>query len=182
MTRRDSWLVGQLPMGMLDDDFFLRFVSMFEQEATSLLDGVDNIPHVIDPDVAPPAMVRWLGSWIGMAPIDSSLPEDLQRRLVRMGGDCLAWRGTRYGLARFLEVVTGGPVEVEETGSVRVDAGEGVPEPFVTIRVAGTGRMSAREFVAVVEDELPANAGFEVWVAGSRVWPLEPVEVAGGAQ
>ena len=182
MTRRDSWLVSQLPMGMLDDDFFLRFVSIFEQEATSFLDGVDNIPHVIDPDVAPPAMVRWLGSWIGLAPIDSSLDEDLQRRLVRMGSAGLAWRGTRYGLERFLEVVTGGPVEVEETGSIRPDAGVAAPAPFVVMRVGGTGHMSVREFVTVVRDELPADAGFELWVAGNRVWPPEPAPIAGGAQ
>lgn len=177
MTRRDSWLVGQLPMGMLDDDFFLRFVSMFEQEATTLLDGVDNIPHVVDPTVAPPALVRWLASWIGLAPIDSSLDEDLQRRLVRTGSERLAWRGTRFGLQRFLEVVTGGPAEVAESGSVRRDGGEAAPEPFVSMRVAGTGQMSVRDFVAVVQDELPANAGFEVWVAGSRVWPPAPAEM-----
>ena len=179
MTRRDSWLVGQLPMGMLDDNFFLRFVSMFEEEATSLLEGVDNIPHVVDPTVAPPAMVRLLGSWIGLAPIDSSLDEDLQRRLVRAGSDCLAWRGTRFGLQRFLEVVTGGPVQVEETGGIRIDAGDAAPEPFVTMRVTGTGQMSVRDFVAVVEDELPATARFEIWVGDSRVWPLVPAELEG---
>lgn len=171
MTRRDSWLIGQLPMGMVDDDFFLRFVSMFEEEATTLLDGVDNIPQVVDPTVAPAAMVRWLGSWIGLPPIDSSLDEDMQRRLVRTGSECLAWRGTRRGLERFLEAMTGGPAEVIESGSVRRDEGDRAPEPSVVMRVPGTGSMSTRDFVAVVSDELPANASFEIWIGDSCVWP-----------
>lgn len=178
MTRRDSWLVGQLPMGMVDDDFFLRFVSMFEDEATSLVDGVDNIPNVIDPTVAPPEMVRWLGSWIGLPPIDSSLEENMQRRLVRTGSDCLAWRGTRRGLERFLEAVTGVPAEVTESGSVRRDGGDDAPEPSVVMRVEGTGSMSIREFVAVVADELPANARFEIWIGDGRVWPETQEEAA----
>lgn len=174
MTRRDSWLVGQLPMGMLDDDFFLRFVSMFEAEATTLLEGVDNIPNLIDPTVAPPEMVRWLASWIGMPAIDSSLDESAQRSLVRTGSQTMGWRGTRQGLARFLEVMTGGPAEVVESGSIRLDDGEPAPAPFVSMHVAGTGHMSVRDFVAVVGDELPANAMFELWVGDRRAWPLVP--------
>lgn len=177
MSRRESWLVGQLPMGMLDDDFFLRFVSMFEEEAGTVLGGVDNIPHAFDVTVAPPQMVRWLGSWIGLPPIDSSLDEPLQRRLVRTGSECLAWRGTRRGLQRFLEVTTLGPVEIVESGSVRPDNGEPSPAPSVVMRVGSTGGMSVGEFVGVVRDELPASAAFEVWVAGERVWPEE--EAAG---
>ncbi|HET9077888.1 MAG TPA: phage tail protein [Acidimicrobiales bacterium] len=158
---------------MLDDDFFLRFASMFEEEATTLLAGVDNIPHAFDVTVAPPAMVRQLGSWIGLPPIDSALDERLQRRLVRAGSAGLAWRGTRRALQDFLEVVTEGPAVVEESGSIRRDTGEPAPDPLVIMRVQGTGRMPVREFVALVEDEMPANARFEVWIAGRRVWPAD---------
>lgn len=176
MTRRDNWLVGQLPMGMLDDGFFLRFVSMFEEVATTLLDDVDNIPHLVDPTVAPPEMVRWLASWIGLAPIDSSIDEGLQRRLVRTASAGLAWRGTRGGLQRYLEATTGAPAEVTESGSVRRDEGAPAPEPSVTMRVQNTGRMSAREFMEVVRDELPANASYEIWVGDERVWPAPGAE------
>lgn len=161
-------------MGMLDDEFFLRFASMFEEEATTILAGVDNIPHAFDVTVAPPAMVRHMGSWIGLPPIDSALDESLQRRMVRTGSSVLAWRGTRQALQDFLEVVTEAPAVVEESGSIRRDSGEPAPDPTVIMRVQGTGRMSVREFVAVVEDELPANARFEVWIADRRVWPAGP--------
>ena len=164
-------------MGMLDDEFFLRFASMFEEEATTFLAGVDNIPHAFDVTVAPAAMVRHLGSWIGLPAIDSALDESLQRRMVRTGSAGLAWRGTRQALQDFLEVVTEGPAEVEESGSIRRDAGDAAPDPMVVMRVQGTGRMSVREFVAVVEDELPANARFEVWIADRRVWPADPAGI-----
>lgn len=160
-------------MGMLDDEFFLRFASMFEAEATTLLAGVDNIPNTVDVAVAPAEMVRWLGSWIGLPPLDSALDEALQRRLVRTGSEGLAWRGTRHGLQPFLEVLTGGPVEIDETGSIRRDEGQEAPDPKVIMRVQGTGRMSVKEFVALVQDELPANAIFEVWIADQRVWPID---------
>lgn len=175
MTRRESWLVGQLPMGMLDDDFFLRFVSMFEEEATTLVSGVDNIPNVVDPTVAPAEMVRWLGSWIGLPPIDSSLDEHMQRRLVRTGSECLAWRGTRRGLQRFLEVISDGAAEVLESGSIRRDQGQFAPDPSVVMKVDGTGGMSVQEFVSVVRDELPANSQFEMWLGDSRIWPPDAV-------
>src|SRR5580765_1273915 len=113
--RRDDWLLGQLPMGMLEDDFFARFVGIFQHVATTFVDDVDNI---VDVTVAPEAVVRWLGAWLGIDSIDSSLPHELQRRIVTETGRFLAWRGTRRGLQAFLELVSGGPVEIAETGGV----------------------------------------------------------------
>ena len=173
MTRRGSWLIGQLPMGMLDDDFFLRFASMFESEATTLLAGADNIPNVVDPTVAPPEVVRWLGSWVGAARIDSSLDEMFQRRLVRSTSDSLAWRGTRAGLERFLQGITGQPARIDETGSVRRDAGQPAPRPFIRITVAGTAGLDPAQFAALVADEVPANAAYEIWAGRDRIWPEE---------
>ena len=40
-------MVGQLPMGMLDDDFFVRYVSLFQEVATSYLEGADNVDNVV---------------------------------------------------------------------------------------------------------------------------------------
>lgn len=182
MTRRDSWLVNQLPMGMLDDDFFLRFATMFEAEATSLLAGVDNIPNVVDPTVAPPEMVRWLGSWIGGARLDSSREDAFGRRLVRAASDSLAWRGTRAGLESFLEGLTGQPAQVAETGSVRRESDAGSPQPFVRMTVAGTAGLDPVEFAGLVADEVPANTPYEIWLSDRRIWPApdpagEPKEI-----
>jgi phage tail-like protein len=171
MTRRRDWLVGQLPMGMLDDDLFVRFTSTFQEVATSLVEGADNIANVVDVTVAPAELVRWLGTWIGLESVDSSLDELLQRRLVRQAGRDLAWRGTRRGLEEFLGVVTGGPVVVEESGGIGRDGQLGERTPRVTLRVSSTGWMSSDDFVTLVSDEIPANVLFEVYVNERRLWP-----------
>ncbi|MGH9125328.1 MAG: phage tail protein [Acidimicrobiales bacterium] len=169
--RRTDWLVGQLPVGMMEDGFFLRFVSLFQELATGLLEGVDNIPNSVDVTVAPPALVRWLGSWIGVENIDSSLPVDLQRRIVEESALILAWRGTRKGLVRFLELVTDGPVEVVDSGGVFAAGEVGIRPAQVWIRVDSTGWVPERDFVALLHDELPADVAFEVYVRDRRLWP-----------
>ncbi len=173
MTRRGDWLIGQLPMGMLDDDFFVRFTSLFQEVATSLVEAADNIANTVDVTVAPPEVVRWLGTWLGLESVDSSLDELLQRRLVRQAGRGLAWRGTRRGLEEFLAVATGGPVAVEESGAIGRDGQLGERIPSVTVRVSSTGWMSGDDFVALVSDEIPANVAFEVYVEDRRLWPPE---------
>ena len=49
----------------------------------------------------------------------------------------------------------------------------GCQAPFVRVRVASTGWMSAQDFVALVSDEIPANATFEVYLNEQRLWPPE---------
>jgi phage tail-like protein len=171
VTRRADWLIGQLPMGMLDDSFFVRYVSMFQEVATTFLEDADNIPNVVDVTVAPLPVVRWLGSWIGQSAIDSSLPDELQRRLVREAGRILAWRGTRRGLVQFLEVVTGAPAEVEESGAILREGEAPHEAPFVRMRVASSGWLSDEDFVELVADEIPANVTFELHVGDRRLWP-----------
>jgi len=171
MARRGDWLVGQLPLGMLDDDFFVRFVSMFQEVGSSLLDGVDNITNVVDATVAPPAVLPWLASWLGVSWVDSSLPEDVQRRVVRQAGQALAWRGTSRGLQTVLEAVTGADVGIEETGAVRRAGDSLAPQPFVRVTVASTGWLSDEDFVELVADELPVPVQFAVVAGGRQIWP-----------
>ena len=81
--RRDDWLLHQLPVGMVEDGFLARFLMIFQTIADTEMHQIDTLAHMFDPTVAPDVMVRALGSWIGIDWIDSSLPDDLQRRIVR---------------------------------------------------------------------------------------------------
>jgi phage tail-like protein len=173
--RRADWLIGQLPMGMLDDNFFVRFTLMFQELASSLLDDVDNVPNIVDVTVAPPAFVRYLGTWIGIGSIDSSLPDVMQRKIVRESGQILAWRGTRRGLEQFLELITGAPAKVDESGGIFTEGQCGWTAPFVRIRVKSTGWVPEGDFVALVADELPANVTWEMFVEERQIWPPLPV-------
>ena len=173
MRRRSDWLLAQLPMGMLDDELFVRFVSIFQEVATTLLEDADNVPNVVDPTVAPVPALSWLASWLGVTWIEPSLPDDLQRRLVRECGKALAWRGTRRGLEILLEAVTGAEVLVEESGGVRraTDPAAPAPGPSVRVSVRSTGWMSDDDFVELVTDEVPANVRCEIVVDGRQIWP-----------
>lgn len=175
--RNDDWLLAQLPMGMLEDDFFCRFVRIFQDVASTYLDDVDNLDHLLDTAVTPLPFVPYLGSWLGVRSIDPSLPEALQRRIVRESGAILAWRGTLRGVERFLRLVCDGEVSVSETGGVFRE-GESPTNPArIEIRVEAIGWATVDDFVELLLDELPANVPAHVFVAGELVWPKVPQAV-----
>jgi phage tail-like protein len=171
VSRRHDWLIGQLPVGMLDDDFFVRFTSLFEDLATSLLEGADNIGNLPDATVTPVPFIGWLGSWIGIHSVDPSMDEGLQRRLVRQASSGLAWRGTRAGLQQFLEVITGADAIIEESGGILREGEAGDRPPFVRVRVASIGVLSVEDFIALVSDEIPANVTYELFLGDECLWP-----------
>lgn len=176
--RRDDWLLAQLPMGMLEDDFFTRFVRIFQDVATTYLEDVDNLDHLVDPTVSPTPFVPYLGSWIGLRSIDPSLPDGLQRRIVQETSSILAWRGTYRGLVQFLELVCEGEVAVTETGGVYREGESPDTATRVEIRVEGIRWATVDDFVSLVLDELPASVPAFIFVAGDLVWPRIPEEVA----
>jgi phage tail-like protein len=158
---------------MVGDDFFRRFVSIFQELGTTLLEDVDNVDNVVDVSVAPPEFVRWLGSWIATDRIDAALPEELQRRLVVGAARTLTWRGTATGLRDYLELLSGGPARVEDGGGVH-RAGEAPPDPgWVRMRVESTGLLERDEFIALVRDEVPVHARAELYVGDELIWTTE---------
>jgi phage tail-like protein len=172
-ARPDDWMLRQLPVQMLSHDFFVRFVSIFQELGSTLLDDADNVEHVVDLTVAPESSIAWLGSWIGVDKLDNSMPEELRRRIVATAATTLATRGTVHGLRAFLELLSGGSATVEDGGGVwRADE---VPEDtaWVRMHVAGTGTLAEAAFVDMVRDEVPAHLRAELWVGDRRVWDSE---------
>lgn len=168
--RDPNWMLNQLPVGMLASDFFVRFVSIFQELGTSLLADADNIENAIDLTVAPDELVRWLGSWIGIDSIDPSLPDGLQRRIVASSSRTLAWRGTAVGLRRFLELASDGPARVIDGGGVWRDGEAPADTAWVRMEVESTGWLPEADFVALVRDEVPAHVRAELHVADRCVW------------
>lgn len=170
--RRDDWLVHQLPIGMTDDDFFVRFVRIFQTMADTVLHQVDNMPHLFDVNVAPESLVRTIGAWMGVDWIDPSLPDHLQRRIVREYSAGLMWRGTKPGLLRLLELICEGVVLVEDSGGVFT--GEDVPAmaPFVRMTVPKPTWATEADLLRIVRAELPASVTFELIVGGQLVFPV----------
>jgi phage tail-like protein len=169
--RRGDWLVDQLPMSMLDDDFLVRFLGIFQTLADGYMLQVDNIEHVVDTTVAPDAMVRQMGAWIGTPPVDPSLRDDVQRRIVREHGQMLQWRGTAMGMRHLLEMITDAPAEIIDSGGVYSE-GEAPDNPaHVRIKVESSGWTTEQDLLALVRSELPASVSFELTIGDRAVWP-----------
>jgi phage tail-like protein len=181
-ARHEDWMLNQLPAGMLSEDFFVRFVRIFQAQAGTLLAHADNLPYLADRRITPPAMVRWMGEWLGLAGIDASFSEELQRQILATAGATLQWRGTTEGLRHLLELHSGGPVTVNEGGGV-FEAGTAPDGPaWVVMEVQSTGLLEEADFLQLVLDEVPAHVHAEIWIGARRAWPhpqrLAPQEVA----
>jgi phage tail-like protein len=166
--------VDQLPLAMLEDDFLVRFLGIFQELADTYMVQVDNLEHVIDTTVAPDRMVRALGSWIGAPSIDPALPDEVQRRIVREHGQMLQWRGTALGLRHLLEMVTDAPAEIIDSGGVYPE-GEAPENPaHVRITVESSGWTTEEDLLALVRAELPAAVSFELAIGDRTIWPRLP--------
>lgn len=175
--RAADWMVQQLPVAMASEDFFVRFVSIFQDVGSTLLEDADTVEHTVDLTVAPPAVVRWLGSWIGLRGLDESLPEALQRRIVSSAARTLAWRGTSYGLRTYLELITGGSVVVEEGGGIWREGEAPADTAWLRLRIASSGLLAEAELVEVVRDEVPAHVRAELYVDGRLLWSSDDDDV-----
>lgn len=171
--RSPSWMLDQLPVSMLDHDFFVRFVSIFQHLGTTLLEDADNIEHVASTTVAPSPMLPYLASWIGVETIDDSQPESLQRRIVAGAAKTLTWRGTARGLRSYLELISDGPAEVDEGGGIWRAGDAPEDTAWVVMRVRSTGLLELTDFIDVVRDEVPAHVRAELYVGPDRVWTSE---------
>jgi phage tail-like protein len=156
---------------MVEDDFLERFVTIFQRVADTILQQIDNLPHAFDPTVAPDAMVRLMAEWFGVNWVDSSLDDRLQRRIVIGYADLIRWRGTARGLTSLLELLTGGSATVVDNGGIFPEGESPDASPHIRLEVESAGWNKISDLVEIVRSEIPAVATWELWVAGSRVWP-----------
>jgi phage tail-like protein len=174
-VNRGRWLIDQLPVAMVEDDFLVRFAGIFQDLADTLVVQADTMEHLIDTAVSPPSMVRWLATWIGAGGvgdngIDPDLPEELQRRIVREHGQVLPWRGTARGVRQLLALNTSGTIEITDSGGVYAE-GQAPDNPgHVTIHLTST-ESTDEDLLDLVRDELPATVSFELLVGDRRLWP-----------
>ncbi len=102
-----------LPAIYQADDFMGRFLMLFESFWGPIERQIDSIPYYFDPDMAPPDFVPWLASWLDLA-FDERWSEEKRRRLLRRIASLYRKRGTKAGLQEYLEIFSGGQVEIIE--------------------------------------------------------------------
>ncbi len=146
-------------------DFLGRFLLIFEHILSPIDRTIENIPYYFDPNVAPPDVVTWLGSWLGLV-LDARWPEDRRRDVVKAAPELFRWRGTRRGLAHFLRLYTGVEPEILEP-SLREIANDRMRAFRFTVRVrAPRGSALSRQLVqSIIEAEKPAFAAANLeWI------------------
>lgn len=160
----------------MSEDFFVRFVSLFQAEADTLIAHADNLPHLVDPQIAPLPMVREMARWIGLPGVDEGHHDDHQRHVVVEAARALRWRGTVTGLRRIVRAHTGEEPQITEGGGVFAEGECPVDPAWVEIRLPGTGAIGIRSLVQIVRDEVPAHVRVTIWVDQTLVWPADNSE------
>ncbi|HEX3630792.1 MAG TPA: phage tail protein [Candidatus Dormibacteraeota bacterium] len=110
-------LIEALPSLFQEDGFSQRFLTAFDEALAPIFATLDNLSWYFDPWLAPEDFLEWLAGWFGMA-LDESWSADRRRALVAKAFDFYRMRGTASGLKAQIETLTGGSVELHETGGV----------------------------------------------------------------
>ncbi|MCD4737677.1 MAG: hypothetical protein K8R89_00240 [Anaerolineae bacterium] len=95
------------------DDFMGRFLMLFESFWWPIERQIDNLPYYLDPRTAPVDLLPWLASWLDLV-LDKRWPESKRRRLLQAAVSLYRRRGTRDGLADYLEIYTDVRPEIVE--------------------------------------------------------------------
>ncbi len=155
------------------DPFALGLAAACDQVLAPVFASLDNFDAYLDPALAPADFVDWLSTWVGVAP-DEWWPPERLRALVAGAVALYRVRGTGHGLKAYLELLTGGEVEVEESGGTASATQSGAPFPgrpdfeaVVTVRgLAGAGEPDADRLDALVAACKPAHVRHRVAIAG----------------
>lgn len=175
-------LIDTLPALYQEDNFTGRLVSAFDAALAPVFATLDNLQWYFDPWLAPADFLEWLASWFGIA-FDESWTIDRRRALVSKAFDFYRMRGTPTGLRAQIETLTGGTVELHETGGVTTSttanaALPGSPNYAVLVRVMVDDPTSVnlKRLDALVSAAKPAHVTHKVELV-KRSEVTNPVEV-----
>ncbi|HWM04696.1 MAG TPA: phage tail protein, partial [Actinophytocola sp.] len=123
-----SPFIGMLPAVYQEDPFTERFVGGFDDVLAPVLATVDCLVDYFDPYLAPEDFLEWLASWVGIE-LEEGWPLERRRAVVATAVEMYRMRGTVAGLRANLGVLTGGQVEIADSGGVAWSRSPGAPMP-----------------------------------------------------
>jgi phage tail-like protein len=140
------------------DPFVGRFLLFFE----SILDPIDrqvaNLSHYLDPEVAPPDLLPWLGGWLGLV-MDERWPEHRRRILIARAASLYSLRGTARGMAEMLKLYTGVDPEIVQPTVADVSRNVDLAYTFtVRLTIPKGSDLDEAMVRRIVEQEKPAFA------------------------
>ena len=168
-----GWLVGNLPVVMQEDDFTRRFVTIFEEIASSVRYSVESSADTADLSVTNAGMIDFLGRWLATPGSNIDLDIATQRSIVQADSATIRVRGTAAALQTLLEAVTGAPVTVLDPGGVFRTGMAPAPSSTVIVRLEAQGHLGDADLYRLVRAETPAHLAIDVSVAGRVVTDAE---------
>lgn len=173
-------LGGLMPAVYQDDEFTMRWTGALDQVLAPVIASLDCLDAYVDPRLAPEDFLGWLAGWCGMV-LDENWPLPRRRDVVSAMAALYRGRGTLAGLRDHVQLVTGGQVEVTDSGgaSWSADPGGGpdpgpgsgsgsgsAPSVAVRVTVADPAQVNVRALDALISAIKPAHVIHKLEVAG----------------
>jgi phage tail-like protein len=122
-----------------EDPFIGRFTAGLDDVLATVIATLDCLDAYVDPMLAPEDFLAWIAGWVGVT-VNENAPVDLHRATVARAAELHRLRGTVRGLRAALELLTGGEVDIADSGgsawSGRPNAAApGDPLPWLRVRV-----------------------------------------------
>jgi phage tail-like protein len=159
-----------LPAIYQEDDFSMRFIAGFDDVLAPILVALDCLIDYFDPALTPTDFLEWLASWVGIE-VDESWATDRRRAAVSTAVEMYRMRGTISGLRANLEVLSGGEVEITDSGGVAFSTspmgslpGQDSPRLAVRVTIAGADDRTTKAIDARVSAAKPAHVVHRVEV------------------
>jgi phage tail-like protein len=112
MTEKSRYL-DYLPAIYHDDPYVGQFLMPFEDVLEGFRYLLDDIDRYFAPALTDQAFLPWLATWVALV-LDEEWDDAKRRRLIGEAVQLYRWRGTVYGLKRYLEIYTGLVPEIRE--------------------------------------------------------------------
>jgi phage tail-like protein len=163
-------IAERLPAMYLDDGFIQRFTAALDEVLAPVITVLDSFADYLDPDLAPDDFVNWLTRWVALD-VDESWSSWQRRELVGRAVELHHWRGTRRGLAAQVRLLTGGEVEIVDSGGCVSADRSGGPLPgtdparvLVRVRVPDPAAVDLPGLTTAVVEVVPVHVAVSVEV------------------
>ncbi|MFI6099620.1 phage tail protein [Lentzea sp. NPDC051213] len=160
----------RMPAVYVDDDFTQRFTQALDEVLAPVFTVLDCFAAYLDPRIAPADFVDWLAGWVALD-LDENWSATQRRELVARAVRLHRFRGTRKGLAEHVWLLTGGRVDIADSGGVAVSARPGGPIPgsspahvLIRIRVTNPEAVDRARITAAVRRMVPAHVATTIEV------------------
>ncbi|MFC6088388.1 phage tail protein [Saccharothrix lopnurensis] len=165
-------LADRLPAVYLEDLFTQRFLAALDEVLEPVFTVLDGFAAYLDPRLAPEDFLEWLAHWVALDVGEGWSPAR-RRLLVARAVELHRWRGTRRGLAEHVALMTGGQVEVGDSGGVTstdrpgLPVAEDAPRVAVRVRVARPDEVDRTRLRAAIASAVPAHVEVDLEVVGA---------------